>query len=137
MQHMTYEAQLQFKQKSVTDALVRIGKVDVSGIESILPSKESQYYRNKLEFTFSDKRWLTNEDMLSEETMEMNALGFHIPGRFDKILDIEHCYLQADPSNTIRNELRNYAIAQNLSFYNLKNQLFLSSSCLSTLQLCH
>ena len=120
-QHMTYDAQLQFKQKSVTDALTRIGKVDVAGIEPILPSKETTYYRNKLEYTFSDKRWLTLEDMASEETMEMNALGFHIPGRFDKILDIEHCYLQADPSNTIRNELRNYTLSQNLSFYNLKN----------------
>ena len=120
-QHMTYDAQLQFKQKSVTDALTRIGKVDVAGIEPILPSKETTYYRNKLEYTFSDKRWLTLEDIASEETGEMNALGFHIPGRFDKILDIEHCYLQADPSNTIRNELRNYTLSQNLSFYNLKN----------------
>lgn len=120
-QHMTYEAQLQFKQKSVTDALQRLAKVDTSFIEPILPSKESTYYRNKLEYTFSDRRWLTDEDIKRTEAMEMNALGFHIPGRFDKILDIEHCYLQADPSNTIRNEVRDFALANGISFYNLKS----------------
>ncbi len=120
-QHMTYDAQLQFKQKSVTDVLERLAKVDVSGIEPILGSKASRYYRNKLEYTFSDKRWLTDEDMRNNQEMEMNALGYHIPGRFDKILDIEHCYLQADPSNNIRNKVREYALAQAISFYNLKN----------------
>ncbi len=120
-QHMTYDAQLQFKQKSVTDALERLAKVDVAGIEPILGSKASRYYRNKLEYTFSDKRWLTDGDMHSDKEMEMNALGYHIPGRFDKILDIEHCYLQADPSNDIRNKVREYALVQRISFYNLKN----------------
>ena len=120
-QHLTYEAQLQFKQKSVSDALQRLAKVDVSGIETILGSKASRYYRNKLEYTFSDKRWLTDEDMHSNEEMEMNALGYHIPGRFDKILNIEHCHLQADPSNDIRNKVREYALSQGISFYNLKN----------------
>ena len=120
-QHLTYESQLQFKQKSVSDALQRLAKVDVSGMETILGSKASRYYRNKLEYTFSDKRWLTDGDMHSEETMEMNALGYHIPGRFDKILDIEHCHLQADPSNDIRNRLRDYALAREISFYNLRN----------------
>jgi 23S rRNA (uracil1939-C5)-methyltransferase len=109
-QHLTYEAQLQFKQKSVSDALQRLGKVDVTDMEPILGSAESRYYRNKLEYTFSDKRWLTDGDMRSAETMEMNALGYHIPGRFDKILDIDHCYLQADPSNEIRNKVREYAL---------------------------
>jgi 23S rRNA (uracil1939-C5)-methyltransferase len=120
-QHLTYEAQLQFKQKSVSDALQRLGKVDVSDMEPILGSAESRYYRNKLEYTFSDKRWLTDGDMRSAETMEMNALGYHIPGRFDKILDIDHCYLQADPSNKIRNKVREYALEAGISFYNLKN----------------
>lgn len=120
-QHMTYEGQLTFKQKSVVDALQRLAKVDTSFIEPILPSQESKYYRNKLEYTFSDKRWLTDEDLKNTEPMEMNALGFHIPGRFDKILDIEHCYLQADPSNAIRNEVRAFALANNYSFYNLRN----------------
>ncbi len=120
-QHLTYESQLQFKQKSVSDALQRLAKVDVSGMETILGSKASRYYRNKLEYTFSDKRWLTDEDMRNGETMEMNALGYHIPGRFDKILDIEHCHLQADPSNDIRNRVRDYALANRISFYNLRN----------------
>jgi len=120
-QHLAYDAQLQFKQKSVSDALQRLGKVDVSDMEPILGSAESRYYRNKLEYTFSDKRWLTDGDMRSDETMEMNALGYHIPGRFDKILDIDHCYLQADPSNEIRNKVREYALKAGISFYNLKN----------------
>lgn len=120
-QHLTYEAQLQFKQKSVSDALQRLGKVDVTDMEPILGSAESRYYRNKLEYTFSDKRWLTDGDMQLDETMEMNALGYHIPGRFDKILDIDHCYLQADPSNEIRNKVREYALKAKISFYNLKN----------------
>ncbi|NQV74495.1 MAG: 23S rRNA (uracil(1939)-C(5))-methyltransferase RlmD [Bacteroidetes bacterium] len=120
-QHLNYDAQLLFKQKSVVDALQRLAKVDTSGIEPILGSKETSYYRNKLEYTFSDKRWLTDGDMRSDQEMEMNALGYHIPGRFDKILDIEHCYLQADPSNNIRNKVREYALANKISFYNLKN----------------
>jgi 23S rRNA (uracil1939-C5)-methyltransferase len=122
-QHMSYEAQLIYKQKSVTDALQRLGKVDVTGIESILPSVATRYYRNKLEYTFSDKRWLTDEDMANrdENDMEMNALGYHIPGRFDKILDIVHCHLQADPSNEIRNAVRSFALEQNISFYDLRN----------------
>jgi 23S rRNA (uracil1939-C5)-methyltransferase len=120
-QHLTYDAQLQFKQKSVSDALQRLGKVDVSDMEPILGSAESRYYRNKLEYTFSDKRWLTDGDLRNGETMEMNALGYHIPGRFDKILDIDHCYLQADPSNEIRNNVREYALKAGISFYNLKN----------------
>lgn len=120
-QHLSYESQLQFKQKSVIDALQRLAKVDVSGIETILGSKASRYYRNKLEYTFSDKRWLTDGDMRSDEEMEMNALGYHIPGRFDKILDIEHCHLQADPSNDIRNKVREYALLKGFSFYNLRN----------------
>jgi 23S rRNA (uracil1939-C5)-methyltransferase len=122
-QHMNYEAQLIFKQKSVTDALQRLAKVDVSGIESILPSVATRYYRNKLEYTFSDKRWLTDEDMANrdENATEMNALGYHIPGRFDKILDITHCHLQADPSNDLRNAIRKFAIEQEIPFYDLRN----------------
>lgn len=119
-QHMTYEAQLQFKQKSVTDALSRLGKIDVSDCEPILPSQETRFYRNKLEFTFSNKRWLTGEDMRSDEEHEMNTLGFHVPLRFDKILEIRKCHLQADPSNDIRNDLREFAINNQISFYDLK-----------------
>ncbi|MFD1629436.1 23S rRNA (uracil(1939)-C(5))-methyltransferase RlmD [Pseudopedobacter beijingensis] len=119
-QHMSYTAQLKYKQKSVSDALQRLGGIDVSGVEDILPSSETSYYRNKLEYTFSNKRWLTDEDIASGLDKEMNALGFHVPLRFDKILDIEHCYLQADPSNTIRNSIRDFALEHHISFYDLR-----------------
>jgi len=118
-QHMDYSAQLKFKQQAVDNALTRLGKVDTSSMEPILGSAETEYYRNELEYTFSNKRWLTHVD---EDTAErdMNALGFHVPGRFDKILNIEHCYLQADPSNQIRNAVREFAVANGLSFYELR-----------------
>jgi 23S rRNA (uracil1939-C5)-methyltransferase len=119
-QHMTYEAQLQFKQKAVTDALSRLAKVDVSHTLPIEPSPADRYYRNKLEYTFSNKRWLNDGENRTDEALEMNALGFHIPGRFDKILDIQHCYLQADPSNDIRLKIRDYARLNHMSFYDIK-----------------
>ncbi len=120
-QHMTYDAQLKFKQKSVADALSRIAKIDVDGIMDIVPSPADRYYRNKLEYTFSDKRWLYDGENKEDETLNMNALGFHIPGRFDKILDVKHCYLQAEPSNNLRNSIRDFVIEQGYSFYNLRN----------------
>jgi 23S rRNA (uracil1939-C5)-methyltransferase len=120
-QHMTYAAQLKFKQKSVADALGRIAKIDVDGIMDIIPSPADRYYRNKLEYTFSDKRWLYDGESKEDETLNMNALGFHIPGRFDKILDVKHCYLQAEPSNDLRNSIRDFVIEQGYSFYNLRN----------------
>jgi 23S rRNA (uracil1939-C5)-methyltransferase len=120
-QHMQYEAQLQFKYKGVEAALQRLGKVDTSMMEPILGSAEDTYYRNKLEYTFSNKRWLNRGDMDDTSELEMNALGFHVPLRFDKILDIQHCYLQAEPSNTLRNQVRNYALRMGLSFYDLRN----------------
>ncbi|ADY54203.1 23S rRNA m(5)U-1939 methyltransferase [Pseudopedobacter saltans DSM 12145] len=119
-QHMDYKAQLKYKQKSVVDALQRLGGVEVEHAEDILPSNETVYYRNKLEYTFSNKRWLTNEDIASGLDKEMNALGFHVPLRFDKILDVEHCYLQADPSNDIRNSIRVFALENDISFYDLR-----------------
>jgi 23S rRNA (uracil1939-C5)-methyltransferase len=119
-QHMTYDAQLQFKQKAVTDALTRLAKVDVSHTMPIVASPADRYYRNKLEYTFSNKRWLNDGENRTDEVLEMNALGFHIPGRFDKILDINHCYLQADPSNDLRLKIRDYAKLHNLSFYDIK-----------------
>ncbi len=119
-QHMTYAAQLQFKQKSVADALSRLAKLDVSSIMPIVPSPEDRYYRNKLEFTFSDKRWLCEGENRDNDALDMDALGFHIPGRFDKILDVKHCYLQKDPSNDLRNAVRDFAKEHHISFYNLK-----------------
>lgn len=118
-QHMDYEAQLIYKQKGVDNALTRLGKVDTSVMEVILAAPETQYYRNKLEYTFSNKRWLTDVDEV-QEGLQMNALGFHVPSRFDKILDIEHCFLQQDPSNTIRNRVRSFALENGISFYDLR-----------------
>lgn len=117
-QHMNYDAQLKFKQQAVGNALSRIGKIDVSAMEPILPSEQTTYYRNKLEFTFSNKKWLTNLDEGSEESMD--ALGFHVPGRFDKILKIDHCYLQQEPSNDIRNRVFEFAQANGISFYDIR-----------------
>jgi 23S rRNA (uracil1939-C5)-methyltransferase len=119
-QHMTYEAQLQFKQKAVAGALVHLAKIDVSDMLPIVRSPEDKYYRNKLEYTFSNKRWLNDGENRTDEPMNMDALGFHIPGRFDKILDVKHCYLQADPSNDIRNSVRDFAGQLGISFYDLK-----------------
>jgi 23S rRNA (uracil1939-C5)-methyltransferase len=93
-QHIGYETQLAFKQQQVIDAMERIAKVPVHTIHPILGSKETRFYRNKLEYTFSNKRWLTREEIESGSDLGREALGFHIPGRFDKILDIEKCYLQ-------------------------------------------
>jgi 23S rRNA (uracil1939-C5)-methyltransferase len=120
-QHMTYNAQLQFKQKAVADALSRLGKIDVSGMLPIVPSPADRYYRNKLEFTFSNKRWLYDGENRDDENLNMNALGFHIPGRFDKILDVQHCYLQADPSNDIRNRIDEFAKQHGYTYYDLRN----------------
>ncbi|MDA9555529.1 23S rRNA (uracil(1939)-C(5))-methyltransferase RlmD [Pelobium sp.] len=119
-QHMNYAAQLKYKQKSVLDALQRIAGLDVAIAEEILPSAQDKYYRNKLEYTFSNKRWLTAEDGEVNEDTEMNALGFHVPLRFDKILDIQHCYLQANPSNDLRNNISDFAKKNNISFYDLR-----------------
>jgi 23S rRNA (uracil1939-C5)-methyltransferase len=119
-QHMTYAAQLKFKQKSVADALTRIAKIEIDGMLPIVPSPADKYYRNKLEYTFSNKRWLNDGENRTDEVLNMNALGFHIPGRFDKILDINHCWLQAEPSNTLRNSIREFVIANGYSFYDLK-----------------
>lgn len=119
-QHMTYDAQLLFKQQSVENALTRIGKVDTSSMEPILASGQTEYYRNKLEYTFSNKKWLTTLDDNAED-MNMDALGFHVPGRFDKILNVSHCYLQEDPSNVLRNSVREFAIANAMTFYDLRD----------------
>ncbi|MCY1514857.1 23S rRNA (uracil-C(5))-methyltransferase RlmCD [compost metagenome] len=121
-QHMTYEAQLKFKQQNVEAALQRLAKIDTSTMEPILGAVPNTYYRNKLEYTFSNKRWLDAKDMdVDTEDTNMNALGFHVPLRFDKILDIEHCHLQAEPSNRLRLSVKAYALTNNLSFYDLRN----------------
>ncbi len=122
-QHMRYEEQLFFKQKEVTNNLTRIGHLELPEITPILGSKEQYFYRNKMEFSFSDSRWLTLEEIQSDRDLgDKNALGFHIPGMWDKILDIKKCHLQADPSNAIRLEVKGFALKNNLAFFNTRNQ---------------
>ena len=122
-QHLPYEYQLQCKQQQVTDALERIAKVELPPVSPILGSERTLHYRNKLEFTFSNKMWLTYEQMQSgEEFSDRNALGFHIPGAFDKVLDIRRCWLQDDISNELRLFIRHYALERGYSFYDLRAQ---------------
>lgn len=122
-QHLPYEQQLKYKQQQVKDAMERIAKVPIPEINPILGSANTQFYRNKLEFTFSNKCWLTFEEMRSgEEFPDRNALGFHIPGAFDKVLDIKKCWLQNDISNEIRLFIREYALSKSYTFYDLKAQ---------------
>lgn len=121
-QCLSYEDQIKYKQKQVTDNLTRIGKVELPETSPILGSEKTEFYRNKLEFTFSDKRWLTEEEVKADvQYDQMNAVGFHIPGAFDKVLAIEKCWLQDDISNQIRNSIRNYAYEKGLAFYNIRN----------------
>ena len=122
-QNLAYSEQLLFKQKKVLDSFTRIAKVEIPEVNTILGSSEEYYYRNKLEFTFSNKRWLKKEEMYeTSEGRMMDALGFHIPGMFDKILDINHCYLQSDPSNAIRNAVREYTLKNKFPFFDLRVQ---------------
>jgi len=122
-QHMSYAAQLQFKEKTVHDAFRRIGGLNTDLIQPIVGSKLQQYYRNKLEYTASDKRWLTHEEMQhKDEIANKDGVGFHLPGSFDKVLDIHHCYLQADPSNAIRLFVKNICEENNWPFFNLKSK---------------
>ena len=122
-QHLPYPLQLKYKQKQVTDNLTRIGKVDLPSISTIIGSSNVYNYRNKLEYTFSDKRWLTREEVNSDNDFEKeDALGFHIPGLFDKVLDIRECHLQPAPSNAIRDAVRRYAHRNGLPFFNLRQQ---------------
>lgn len=121
-QCLPYDKQLHYKQQQVTDHLQRIAKVELPEISPILGSVRQTHYRNKLEFGFSDKRWLTEEEVRSGvEFDNMNALGFHIPGAFDKILDIKTCSLMDSLNDRIRNGIRDYALSHGLSFFNLRS----------------
>lgn len=122
-QFLPYEKQLYYKQKQVSDQLRRIGRIELPEIQSILGSKNTTFYRNKLEFGFSNKRWLTTEEIGNEgDDMNKNALGFHIPGLFDKIININKCWLQPDPSNQIRNFIKEYADKNKLDFFDRRIQ---------------
>ncbi|KAA6331012.1 23S rRNA (uracil-C(5))-methyltransferase RlmCD [termite gut metagenome] len=122
-QVLPYSEQLKYKQKQVTDNLTRIGKIELPEISPILGSAKTEFYRNKLEFTFSNKRWLTNEEIKQNTVYEqMNAVGFHIPEAFDKVLAIEKCWLQNEVSNRIRNAIRDYAYEHDYPFFDLRSQ---------------
>ena len=122
-QNMKYEQQLFYKNQEVQNNLKRIGKIELPDFEPILGSENQFFYRNKMEFGFSDTRWLTEKEIQSEDTTlsKKPALGFHIPRMWDKILNIETCHLQADPSNAIRNGVRDFAIKNEISFFNARN----------------
>ncbi len=120
-QILPYEKQLFYKQKQVKDQLQRIGKIEMPELLPILGSEKNTFYRNKLEFTFSNKRWLTNDE-LNTEIDNNNGLGFHIPGLFDKIINVNKCWLQPEPSNKIRNFIYKYAVNKGLSFFDIKQK---------------
>lgn len=122
-QILPYSEQLKYKQKQVTDNLTRIGKVELPEISPILGSEKTEFYRNKLEFTFSNKKWLTWEQIQTNVTFDnMNAVGFHIPGCFDKVLDINKCWLQDNVSNQIRDFIRQYCYGKGYTFFDLRNR---------------
>lgn len=122
-QNLPYEKQLAFKQQEVIDNLQRIGKVELQHIFPVIGSPKIRDYRNKLEFTFCNKRFLTREEIAEGADIERTpAVGFHVPGLFDKVVDITECHLQGSPSNEIRNFIRQYALQNGLSFFDLRNQ---------------
>ncbi|MCC8088467.1 MAG: 23S rRNA (uracil(1939)-C(5))-methyltransferase RlmD [Rikenellaceae bacterium] len=120
-QNMPYYKQLEYKQQQVYDQLTRIGKLELPEINDILGSEKTECYRNKLEFTFSCKRWMTKEEIATDGKInDPNALGFHIPGMFDKIVNIEHCWLQAEPSNKIRIAVHNFCLTNGYGYYDAR-----------------
>ena len=119
-QHLPYDDQLKFKEQQVIDQLQRIGKLEISNVQPILGSTETTKYRNKLEYTFTNYKWLTKQQIDSGEEINRNGLGFHLPGRFDRVLDIDQCHLQKEPTNDLRVFIKFFAINNGLSFYNVK-----------------
>ncbi|MCS6824137.1 MAG: 23S rRNA (uracil(1939)-C(5))-methyltransferase RlmD [Cytophagaceae bacterium] len=122
LQHINYAAQLKYKARQVSDHLTRIGNVSAEKVYPILPSEQIQYYRNKLEYTFSSRRWLTKEEIASNEPISKYALGFHVPGMFDRVIDIKHCYLQPGISNALRNEIKEYTLQKGWEYFDAKTQ---------------
>ena len=121
-QNMKYQSQLDFKQTQVLNNLKRIGGIELSPNQDILGSDNQYFYRNKLEYTFSNKRWLTLDEIQSgEKIIDKNALGFHVPGMFNKVIDINNCYLQKEPSNTIRLSVKQFADENKLTYFDIQN----------------
>ena len=122
-QNMKYESQLDFKQKEVLNNLKRIGGIELPKHSEIIGSEHKYFYRNKMEFTFSNKRWLTLEEIQSEtEITDKQALGFHVPGMFDKVININTCHLQKNPSNAIRLSIKEFADKNKLTYFDIRNQ---------------
>ena len=121
-QSLPYEKQLFYKEREVIQNLKRLGKIELPEPQHILESKSREFYRNKLEFTFSNRRWLTEEEIKQSDNIERNGVGFHIPNLFDKVVDIDDCHLQQSPSNEIRNWIRSYALSNGITFYDLRAQ---------------
>lgn len=122
-QILPYEEQLKYKQQQIVDNLVRIGKIELPEINPILGSAQTFFYRNKMEYTFSSKRWLAEDEIKSGISFDnMNVLGFHIPGMFDKVMNIHKCWLQDDIANDIRNSIRDFCLQNNYAFFDLRNQ---------------
>lgn len=123
-QHLNYTEQLNQKQTVVYDALTRIAKIDQALFEPIVAASQTEFYRNKLEFTFSNNRWLTEQELNTELTeSDKRALGFHRPGNFNKVVDIQRCHLQSDASNEIRNFIKDFAMQRNWEFYNIRENI--------------
>ena len=118
-QHVDYQHQIEAKRQQIIDNFERIGKLDFPDVNPIISAEKIKYYRNKLEYTFSSKRWLSKEEIETHDVINRNGVGFHIPRQFDKIVDIEKCYLQREPTNEIRNGLRKFAHDHELSFYQI------------------
>lgn len=126
-QHLSYAKQVEFKQQQVIDNLQRIGGLSVSNIKPIIPSAKTTYYRNKLDFTFTNKRWLTRDELdkqkaASDEVLKEGGLGYHLPSHFDKVFDVKECFLQPEPSNAIRLLVKQVALQHGIDFFNLRDQ---------------
>ncbi len=119
-QCMDYTAQLEFKRKQIVDNFIRIGKLNVTEIPPVAGADPIYFYRNKLEYAFADRRWLLPSELADESIQQSEGLGFHVPNVFDKVIDISECHLQAEPSNTIRNVIREYCMDRGLTFYNAR-----------------
>lgn len=120
-QNLPYEKQLELKQKQVVDQLTRIGKIEIPVVSPILGSVNTRYYRNKLEFTFSSSQWLSRDEVISGvEVVRNPVLGFHVPGKFDRVFDVQECFLQPEPSNSIRMAVAQFALENGYSFYNIR-----------------
>lgn len=132
-QHIGYDEQIKFKEQQVTDQMQRIAKIKDVPVNPIVGADKLLYYRNKLEFTFSDYRWLTSEEIGTDEALSRNGLGFHVPKRFDKVFTVNHCHLQEEPSNKIRNAVHAFAEKEGLSYYDLrKNEGFMRNIIIRT-----